>query len=215
MQTSFGSMKMEACAGADSVLMKAHALIDWEGLRDRFVGLNKCDANRMGGQEVIDPLVMFKAVLLGQWHNLSDSKLEEALRVRIDFMHFCGMDFSDDAPDETTLCRFRNRLIASGRLAGLLGQPLAAASNPSAKPVWHCALRTAPGDRRLSDGEWAQVATEVVDLRPGSVVTGSIVAPSLILHDGALFSGRVEPNQVDAALSVARFQRKQRDAQAG
>ena len=59
------------------------------------------------------------------------------------------------------------------------------------------------------------IATEVVDLRPGSVVTGSIVAPSLILHEGALFSGRVEPNQLDAALSVARFQRKQRDAQAG
>jgi IS5 family transposase len=100
--------------------MKAHALIDWDGLRARLAGLNKCEASRMGGQEVIDPLVMFKAVLLGQWHNLSDSKLEEALRVRIDFMHFCGMDLSDEAPDETTLCRFRNRLIASGRLAGLL-----------------------------------------------------------------------------------------------
>jgi cytoskeletal protein CcmA (bactofilin family) len=59
------------------------------------------------------------------------------------------------------------------------------------------------------------IATEVVDLRPGSVVTGSIIAPSLILHEGAIFSGRVEPNQLDAALSVARFQRKQRDAQAG
>lgn len=120
MQTSFGSMKMEACAGADSVLMKAHALIDWEGLRDRFAALNKCDSSRMGGQEVIDPLVMFKAVLLGQWHNLSDSELGEALRVRIDFMHFCGMDFSDNAPDETTLRRFRNHLIESDRLAGLL-----------------------------------------------------------------------------------------------
>ena len=111
---------MEAGVGPDSTLMKAHALIDWEGLRARLAGLNKCETSRMGGQEVIDPLVMFKAVLLGQWHNLSDSKLREALRVRIDFMHFCGMDFSDNAPDETTLCRFRNRLIASGRLAGLL-----------------------------------------------------------------------------------------------
>ena len=119
MQTSFGSMKMEACAGPDSALMKAHALIDWEGLRARLAGLNKCEASRMG-QEVIDPLVMLKAVLLGQWHNLSDLKLGEALRVRIDFMHFCGMDFSDNAPDEATLRRFRNRLIASGRLAGLL-----------------------------------------------------------------------------------------------
>ena len=59
------------------------------------------------------------------------------------------------------------------------------------------------------------IATEVIDLRPGSVVTGDIIAPSLILHDGARFWGRVEPNGLDAAISVARFQRKQRDAQAG
>ena len=59
------------------------------------------------------------------------------------------------------------------------------------------------------------VATEVVDLRLGSTSTGAVIAPSLILHDGAQFTGRVEPNRLDAALSVARFQRKQRDAQAG
>jgi hypothetical protein len=50
-----------------------------------------------------------------------------------------------------------------GNLAGLLEQPLTAVRNPLAKPVWHCALRTAPGDRQLSDGEWAEVATEVLN----------------------------------------------------
>ena len=55
------------------------------------------------------------------------------------------------------------------------------------------------------------IATEVVDLRPGAVVAGAIIAPKLILHDGARFSGRVDPNRLDAALSVARFQQKQRD----
>ena len=59
------------------------------------------------------------------------------------------------------------------------------------------------------------IATEVVDIRAGSVVTGVVIAPSFILHDGASFNGRVEPNRLDAALSVARFQQKQRDAQAG
>lgn len=59
------------------------------------------------------------------------------------------------------------------------------------------------------------IATEVVDLRPGCSVTGSVIAPSLILNDGARFSGRVDPNRLEAALSVAKFQQKQRDAQAG
>src|SRR3954465_12584272 len=40
------------------------------------------------------------------------------------------------------------------RLAHLLEQPAAAAVRAPERPVWHCAVRTAPGDRRLSDAEW-------------------------------------------------------------
>ena len=120
MQTSFGSMEMEVRVKRASALMKAHALIDWDALRPQLVGLYQREASRGGGQEPIDPLIMFKAILLGQWHSFSDPKLEEALCVRIDFMYFCGLSLSDDVPDETTLCRFRNRLITAGKLAGLL-----------------------------------------------------------------------------------------------
>src|SRR5258707_7546082 len=50
------------------------------------------------------------------------------------------------------------------RLAGLLAQPLAALAGPGyARPVWHCAVRAAPGDRLLSDAEWVQVAAGVMD----------------------------------------------------
>jgi MobA/VirD2-like, nuclease domain len=57
------------------------------------------------------------------------------------------------------------------RLSGLLAQPLAAmAGSGYDKPVWHCSIRAAPGDRMLSDAEWAQVAAGVMDrtgLAPG------------------------------------------------
>jgi hypothetical protein len=50
------------------------------------------------------------------------------------------------------------------RLAGLLEQPLAALRGPGYdKPVWHCAVRAAPGDRDLSDQEWAQIAAAIMD----------------------------------------------------
>ena len=39
---------------------------------------------------------MFKALLLQSWHSLSDPKLEEALRVRIDFMLFPGMGIENE-----------------------------------------------------------------------------------------------------------------------
>jgi hypothetical protein len=49
------------------------------------------------------------------------------------------------------------------RLAGLLAQPLAALGRPGYdKPVWHCSVRAAPGDRLVSDIEWAGVATEIM-----------------------------------------------------
>ena len=49
------------------------------------------------------------------------------------------------------------------RLNGLLQQTLAAlgAGAPS-RPVWHCVARAAPGDRMLSDDEWAHVAGEIM-----------------------------------------------------
>src|ERR1039457_2486008 len=50
------------------------------------------------------------------------------------------------------------------RLTGLLAQPLAALAGPGyGKPVWHCAVRATPGDRMLSDAEWARIAAGIMD----------------------------------------------------
>jgi len=54
---------------------------------------------------------MFKAILLGQWYNLSDEELENPLNVRMDFMFFSGFELLESYPDHTTLCRFRCWLI--------------------------------------------------------------------------------------------------------
>jgi IS5 family transposase len=67
-------------------------------------------------------VVLFKCLLLGQWHGLSDPKLEESLRVRLDFMLFAGLDLFAPIPDETTHCRFRNALVRAGVFDALLGE---------------------------------------------------------------------------------------------
>jgi cytoskeletal protein CcmA (bactofilin family) len=59
------------------------------------------------------------------------------------------------------------------------------------------------------------IATEVVDVRVGASVDGAVIAPKLILHDGARLQGLVDPNRLSAALSVVRFQQKQRDTKVG
>jgi hypothetical protein len=49
------------------------------------------------------------------------------------------------------------------QLTGLLKQPHAAMGNRGFRqPVWHVPMRTAPGDKMLSDEEWAQIAWDVM-----------------------------------------------------
>jgi len=48
-------------------------------------------------------------------------------------------------------------------LVAELEAPVAYAGRMDANPVWHCPLRTAPGDRVLTDAEWADVAADLMD----------------------------------------------------
>lgn len=58
------------------------------------------------------------------------------------------------------------------------------------------------------------VATEIVDLRATAEVTGQVVTRRLAMDEGALFNGRVVPQQLEAALRVARYNQQKRDAAA-
>lgn len=87
-------------------------LIDWARVGRHLKGIHKSDlAPQNGGQKPYDPTKMLKVVLLKEWHSLSDPETENALKVRMDFMLFAGFDLSDELPDETTICRFRNAMI--------------------------------------------------------------------------------------------------------
>jgi hypothetical protein len=69
-----------------------------------------------------------------------------------------------DDPQELEPERRRDGSRDFRRLSGLLAQPLAGLARPGYdKPVWHCAVRAAPGDQMLSDAEWAQVAASIMD----------------------------------------------------
>ncbi len=81
------------------MLRKVDALLDWVAISV----LLKWRSKRSGlGPQGYDPIILFKCLLLGQWPGLSDPKLEESLRVRLDFMLFAGFDLHALVPDETT-----------------------------------------------------------------------------------------------------------------
>jgi len=55
--------------------------------------------------------------------------------------------------------------VGERNFRGLIAEleaPVAYAGGMDPDPVWHCPLRTAPGDRVLSDVEWAQVAVDLM-----------------------------------------------------
>ena len=87
-------------------LERVDELLDWQRI-DRL--LDAINAERRGGRGY-PPLCIVKALLLAQWHDLSDPGLEDALADRLSFRRFCGFPLDEETPDETSFVRFRRRL---------------------------------------------------------------------------------------------------------
>ena len=66
------------------------------------------------GPEGYDQIVLFKCLLIGQWHGVLGSKLEETLRVRFDALLFAGLDLHCAVRDETPHFRSRNARVRAG-----------------------------------------------------------------------------------------------------
>lgn len=98
----------------NSQLIQAFSLIDWEPVKQNMGKLGRSGYGPNG----YVPVNLLKALILQAWHSLSDEGLEEALRVRLDFMVITGLE---KVPDHTTLCRFRNLLISQNLWEYLLG----------------------------------------------------------------------------------------------
>lgn len=93
-----------------SRIIEIGKMINWEKMRYRFKKMSKWSEGREFGQKPYEVMSMVRAMVIQQWHSLSDPGLEEALHVRIDFLLFCGFNPDEGIPDETTFCRFRNKL---------------------------------------------------------------------------------------------------------
>lgn len=99
-------------------LARIGGLLDWSGVEAELAGL-RCAAE---GRPGYPPALMFRALLLAQWHGLSDPELEAALEDRLSFRAFIGLALDETVPDETTLCRFRNELVRRGLCERLLAE---------------------------------------------------------------------------------------------
>ena len=105
----------KASLPGDSLLAVAN-LIQW-GEVEKHMQADYWQAMfRKGGRTPYEYRAMFRALLIARWFGLSYPKLERALRVRLDFMLFCGFVIGNKMPDASTLNRFNSKLDEGGTL---------------------------------------------------------------------------------------------------
>ena len=104
--------------GRNARLERLTQLIDWAPREALVADLHAAPV----GRPSYPPLLMVKVLLLQQWYQASDPAMEEALWERLSFRRFVGLGLQDDAPDHSTISRFRTRLTTAG-----LAEPLFAA----------------------------------------------------------------------------------------
>lgn len=82
-----------------------------------------------GGRPACRVGVLLRVMILQHLYGLSDPQAEEQLKDRLSFQNFVQLDTHEAVPDETTICRFRQRLIECGlhqQLLALLNSQLEA-----------------------------------------------------------------------------------------
>ncbi|AFV23965.1 transposase [Methanolobus psychrophilus R15] len=93
-------------------LAEIESLIDWKPFRPILESMYK-NRTASGGRPEADVIVMFKMLVLQQWHGLSDAELERQCIDRISFRKFLG--FPEYVPDSTIVWSFRKRISDNGK----------------------------------------------------------------------------------------------------
>jgi IS5 family transposase len=107
---------------AGDPILRLQEAIDWELFRPVVEGLVAVAPKGPGGRPPFDPLLMFKALVLGRLHNLSDEGLERQIRRDLSFMSFLGLNLADAVPDQKTLWEFRQKIGAEDGFRKLFEQ---------------------------------------------------------------------------------------------
>ena len=118
-QFSFVEALLPQGAGHNSRLERLSELVKWYRFEKLLKGVRD---EGSPGRPGYRPVLLFKALLLQSLYGLSDVELEEALADRLSFRKFVGLSLAEAVPDSTTLCRFRNLLIAETRLEKLFAE---------------------------------------------------------------------------------------------
>ncbi len=124
-QASFEDWALAQRTRPNDVLEKIDVLVDLSEAEKRLEATYS-ELGRPGHRAA----ALLRVMLLQHLYGLSDPQAEAQLGDRLSFQKFVGLRSGEAVPDETAICRFRQRMIAAGlheRLLDLLNEQLAAA----------------------------------------------------------------------------------------
>ena len=104
--------------GKSGFLDRIEQTFDWSALETLLAPIHALARGAPGWP----PLVMFKIVLLQQWHTLSDPSAEEAVRDRVVPPLSHGLPLEMETPDHASIWRFRQTIDKLGLSPKLLAE---------------------------------------------------------------------------------------------
>ena len=115
-QSTFFDLAVQQRGAANHVLETGAREVD-------FSEAEQCVAATYGsgGRPACRVGVLLRIMILQHIYNLSDPQAEEQIKDRLSFQKFIQLDTHESVPDETTICRFRQRLIECKLHEKLLG----------------------------------------------------------------------------------------------
>jgi IS5 family transposase len=108
-QPTFFDLALQQRGGANKVLETIAREVDFTPAEQRVAATYS-----QGGRPACRVGVLLRVMILQHLYGLSDPQAEEQLQDRLSFQKFVQLDAPETVPDETTICRFRQRLIECG-----------------------------------------------------------------------------------------------------
>lgn len=115
-QPTFFDLAVQQRGGTNRVLETIAREVDFTSAEERVAA-----TYGQGGRPACRVGVLLRVMILQHLYGLSDPQAEEQLKDRLSFQKFVPLDVHETVPDETTICRFRQRLIGCGLHEALLG----------------------------------------------------------------------------------------------
>jgi transposase, IS5 family len=115
-QATFFDLAIQQRGSANKVLEVISRVVDFTAAEAQVAA-----TYRQGGRPACRTGVLLRIMIVQHLYGLSDPQAEEQMKDRLSFQKFAQLAADEAVPDETTICRFRQRLIECGLHTELLG----------------------------------------------------------------------------------------------